>query len=201
MRSSIRLRLFLTRGMGLVVVLLVSMSASTWSAPELRRFGDGMFAAGVVLALAGFGGRLWAVRHIGGRKKQELVRTGPYSVCRHPLYLCSLVGGLGLALCTQRLSVTLFYLAANALLLPLAIRSEERFLEHNFAGYAEYRATVPALLPRWRLLAGGRAGTVNGRALWRGTLEGACQLLPVLLLPLLEEAQMAGVLPVLFALP
>src|SRR5262245_36841884 len=39
---------------------------------------------------AGAGARFWATLYIGGRKERELVTDGPYSLCRHPLYLGSL---------------------------------------------------------------------------------------------------------------
>lgn len=200
MRAGIRSRLLLTRALGAVVLVLVLSSASQWTVRGAGRLGDWLFAAGVVLAVAGFGGRTWALCHIGGRKKRQLVRSGPYAVCRHPLYLCSLVGGLGLVLATQRLTIAAVYVAGCALLMPLAIRLEEAFLEHNFDDYADYRASVPALIPRWRR-ARGAAMPVDLRVLGRGVFDATAFLSPLWLLPLIAELQQAGVLPVLLVLP
>jgi protein-S-isoprenylcysteine O-methyltransferase Ste14 len=182
-------------------VLLVVVTASRWSVHGPGTLGLGLYAAGVVLAVGGFGGRLWALSHIGGRKKRELVRSGPYAMCRHPLYLCSLVGGLGLVLATQRITLVLLYVVANVLLMPLAIRSEETFLEQRFPDYATYRAEVPALLPRWSRGGGGEDPPIDGRSMRRGVLECAGFLSPLLLVQLLDGAQAAGVVPFLFVLP
>lgn len=201
MKSGIRARLLLTRLVGVTVALMVLISASRWSVYGPVSLGAWLYAAGVVLAVGGFGGRLWALCHIGGRKKRELVRSGPYSVCRHPLYLCSLVGGLGLVLATQRITLVILYLAANVFLMPLAIRNEEAFLEERFPDYARYRAEVPALFPRWSRLSALQAIPIDGRALRRGLLESAGFLIPLVLVELLDSAQVAGVVPYLFALP
>ncbi|HEV8241160.1 MAG TPA: isoprenylcysteine carboxylmethyltransferase family protein [Thermoanaerobaculia bacterium] len=200
MRTGIRVRLYLTRLLAVAVLATVLMSASHWTLYGPEPVGDWLFAAGALLAVVGFGGRTWAHRHIGGRKKRQLVRTGPYAVCRHPLYLGSLVGGLGLVLSTQRLSLVAVYLAGCVLLVPPTIRTEEAFLAHQFDDYADYRASVPALFPRWPWVPGG-AGAVDFRALGRGVLETAVFLSPLLLLPLVAELQRAGTMPFFVVLP
>ena len=40
-------------------------------------------------------GRTWCTLYIGNRKNYELIQDGPYSVVRHPLYLFSIVGAIG----------------------------------------------------------------------------------------------------------
>lgn len=49
----------------------------------------------VACVLIGF----WSILYIGGRKNQMIMQDGPYSMCRHPLYLFSTIGvfGFGLA--------------------------------------------------------------------------------------------------------
>ena len=49
-------------------------------------------------------GRIWASVFIAGHKDVELVTTGPYARCRHPLYSCSILGALGLGLTTRSLA-------------------------------------------------------------------------------------------------
>jgi hypothetical protein len=46
-------------------------------------------------------GRIWTSVFIAGHKDVELVTTGPYARCRHPLYACSVLGALGLGLTTR----------------------------------------------------------------------------------------------------
>lgn len=200
MRAGIRSRLLLTRGLGSIVLLLVLLSASRWSVRGPEDVAKWLFAAGTVLAVAGFAVRVWALCHIEGRKKRLLVRSGPYAVCRHPLYLGSLLGGFGLVLSTQRLTLAAIYLVGCALLLPLALRVEEAYLESRFDDYPDYKAAVPALFPRWRRVCREPA-PVDLRALGRGVFEATAFLSPLLLMPLIAELQRAGVMPFLLVLP
>jgi len=200
MRSGIRSRLLLTRLLGVFVLLLVLSSASQWTVRGPEHVAQWLFTAGAVLAVVGFGGRIWALCHIGGRKKRQVVRSGPYAVCRHPLYLFSLVGGLGLVLSTQRLTIAAIYVAGCALLMPMAIRIEEAYLEHRFDDYADYRASVPALVPRWRRVRG-EAVTIDLRLLARGVFDATVFLSPLWLLSVIAELQQGGVMPFLLVLP
>jgi protein-S-isoprenylcysteine O-methyltransferase Ste14 len=196
----IRARVLYTRLFGLLVAILVLTSASGWEIAGSPLVGDVMFVAGALLAVAGFFGRLWALCYIGGRKKRQLITDGPYAMCRHPLYFFSLVGGVGLALCTERLAIAGLFVATCLLLVPLAIRSEDNFLAARFPAYEEYRRAVPALLPRPGLLRPPEDVVVEGRSLRRGLLEGAGFLAVVGILELIEALQVAGMLPYLFVL-
>jgi protein-S-isoprenylcysteine O-methyltransferase Ste14 len=103
---------------------------------------------GFVLVTAGTLYRMWSSVFIAGRKDVEIVREGPYARCRHPLYLGSLVAGLGLALSTRSLVLALALPAVLAGLLAQAIRREERFLARRHGdAWADYAARVPALWP------------------------------------------------------
>lgn len=197
----IRARLAITRLLGAGTLLLVVMSASRWMIAGPAIVGELLFAAGVALAVVGFLGRLWALCYIGGRKKRVLVTAGPYSQCRHPLYLFSLVGGLGLGLCTGRLSIAAIALAAGILFCPGAMRREDRFLAERFESYREYQRRVPALLPNWPLKFRDDDVEVDGRALRRALLDSAGFLVAPPLLGLLAGLQAAELLPYLFLLP
>lgn len=93
-----------------------------------------------------------AIRAIasGQLKKNELLATsGPYSYTRNPLYLGSIVIGIGFALAAR--SVWIWSLLAAlflAIYVPV-IRSEESFLRSNFPDFESYARRVPRLLPRW----------------------------------------------------
>lgn len=106
-------------------------------------------AGGFVLVGAGTLFRLWTSAYIAGRKDLELVQDGPYARCRHPLYLGSLVAGLGLALSTRSVVLTLGVPALLAVLHTGAIRSEERSLQRAFGDeWSRYAARVGLLWPR-----------------------------------------------------
>ncbi|MGU9537294.1 methyltransferase family protein, partial [Proteus mirabilis] len=70
-------------------------------------------------------GRAWCALYIGGRKKQEIVTSGPYSLCRNPLYVFSVIGAFGVGAQTGSLSVGLaFALACWGVFLIVARREE-----------------------------------------------------------------------------
>ena len=83
------------------------------------------------------------------RSDHELVRTGPYSRVRHPIYL-------GLMLFLVALAVGLGHWGQLLVALPLfvagtAIRTsvEDNLLEQRFgSAFRDYRSSTPALIPR-----------------------------------------------------
>jgi len=105
-------------------------------------------AAGVVLVAAGVGWRSWAAGYL--RKGCDLTTKGPYSLCRHPLYVGSLLMFVGFAVVLQWWN----YLPSVALLLTLVYRAtvvrEERRLEQKFGlRWRTYAAETPRFIP-WR---------------------------------------------------
>lgn len=197
----IRARLVGMRALGVGMLALVLLSASQWSVAGPALVGDALFAVGLLLVVLAFLGRLWTRCYIGGRKKRILVTTGPYELCRHPLYLFSLLGGFGLGLCTERLAIAALALGAGLLSLPGSIRREESFLAARFAAYQEYRRRVPVLLPRWPLRSSVEEVHLGGRELRRIVLEAAAFLAAPALLALVAGLQASGLFPHLFLLP
>lgn len=115
----------------------LSAHAWTWSAGTL------VLAAGVVL-------RLWAAACLGGRKSAEVVRVGPYSLCRNPLYVGTLLIATsqclfyesGWILLGLALPVTLYALGV--------VPAEEAKLRRRLGEpYERYCAEVPRWWPRF----------------------------------------------------
>ncbi len=104
---------------------------------------------GTLLIVAGVLGRFWAILYIGTRKNKLIMQDGPYSVCRHPLYLSSTLGVAGFGLLLGSLVVAGFLtLLVFAILYGTAGR-EEAFLRREFGrAYDDYAAEVPRILPR-----------------------------------------------------
>ena len=103
-------------------------------------------ALSLLLVLPGLWLRGYAAGYV--KKNAELTRTGPYAYTRNPLYLGSMGIAFGFALASA--SWVIFVALAVlflAIYLP-TIRSEEAFLREHFAGFDEYAAQVPRLLPR-----------------------------------------------------
>ncbi|TJV44814.1 MAG: isoprenylcysteine carboxylmethyltransferase family protein [Mesorhizobium sp.] len=79
---------------------------------------------------------------------RRLVTTGPYSIVRHPLYICEAVFVLGMVL--SHFSMLMVALSAFQFLLQYRrARNEEAILRQTFPEYADYARHVPMLLPRF----------------------------------------------------
>lgn len=102
--------------------------------------------ASLLLVAPGVWLRAYAAGYV--RKNRELTRTGPYAHTRNPLYLGSMMIAFGFAVAAASwvilVALALLFLA---IYLP-TIRSEESYLREHFAGFDEYAAKVPLLLPR-----------------------------------------------------
>ncbi|MFO1078911.1 MAG: isoprenylcysteine carboxylmethyltransferase family protein [Planctomycetota bacterium] len=159
------------------------------------------FAALLLVGLAVLG-RIWCSVFIAGRKDAELVTAGPYAACRHPLYLLSLVGGLGLGLATHSWLLTLATVVVLLLLFGAAMRSEDALLAqlHGAAWQAWARAT-PRLWPDLRRIGPPATLTTQPRVLWKAFVDGGSFLLLLAVLVLLRTAREAGLWPTLLPLP
>ncbi len=104
-------------------------------------------AAGAGISVIGLFVRGWASGHI--RKAATLATGGPYAYTRNPLYLGSLLLGLGFTIASGVWWLALlFFVLFLGLYLPV-IRIEAEDM-HNIFGEAfdEYEQNVPALIPR-----------------------------------------------------
>jgi len=103
---------------------------------------------GVFLIIAGVFGRAWSILYIGGRKNTSLVTDGPYSICRHPLYLFSTIAVMGFGLLLQSIVLTLVLIAVFGAALAVNAAKEEARLRANFGqAYLDYAKTTPAFFP------------------------------------------------------
>lgn len=142
-----RIRIWALRSFAVLVLLpVVLLTKPLWEAGWPR---DLTRLLGTLLIVAGVLGRFWAILYIGTRKNKLIMQDGPYSICRHPLYLSSTLGVAGFGLLLGSLVIAaLLTLAVFAILNATASR-EEAFLRREFGpAYAEYAARVPRILPR-----------------------------------------------------
>jgi len=106
------------------------------------------FGVGLILAVLGEGIRWWAAGHL--RRNEQLITSGPYAYCRHPLYL-----GRFLLLSAVCLMAGYWYLIPPALAVFVTyyvrrkMRREEERLRHRFgSAFDEWARHVPGLFPR-----------------------------------------------------
>lgn len=104
-------------------------------------------ALGLAGILPGLFIRALASGHV--RKNEALATSGPYAYTRNPLYLGSLLIGIGFAVAAKSWWIGLILVAMFfAIYLPV-IRDEEQFLNQRFPEFAEYTRRVPRMLPRF----------------------------------------------------
>ena len=96
--------------------------------------------------------RWWATLFIGGRKITELVTDGPYSMCRNPLYVGTILITFSVAFFLQSLTLLLTMLVVSAIYLWITVPIEERRLRAKFgAPFIAYCERVPRFLPKFGL--------------------------------------------------
>jgi protein-S-isoprenylcysteine O-methyltransferase Ste14 len=97
--------------------------------------------AGLLVAVAGEGLRIWAAGHL--EKSREVTRSGPYRWTRHPLYAGSALMAIGIVLASRSAVVAVvaaLYLGGT---IPAAIRAEESFLRRTFGDtYDRYQRSA-----------------------------------------------------------
>jgi protein-S-isoprenylcysteine O-methyltransferase Ste14 len=101
---------------------------------------------GAIVVAPGLLIRALASGHV--RKNESLATAGPYAYTRNPLYLGSLLMGLGFAVAARSwwvgVALVVMFLA---IYLPV-IRDEEAFLRRTFPEFEEYAQRVPRMFPR-----------------------------------------------------
>ena len=124
-------------------VLYFWLARPTWRSIAL---GSVVIAPGLLI-------RALASGHV--RKNEALATSGPYAHTRNPLYLGSLLIGVGFAVAARSewvgiALVVMFF----AIYLPV-IRGEEAFLRQRFPEFEEYARRVPRMFPRLAPIATG----------------------------------------------
>lgn len=157
---------------------------------------------GVLMIFLGIVGRLWATLYIGGRKSHEVVTGGPYSITRNPLYVFSTLAAAGVGAQMGSMVATAGFALLCAAAFHIVILREERFLTGELgAPYKAYLARVPRFIPNLSLYEEGDTGSFRPRLLLNTLLDGLVFLIAMPIFELIENAQGAGALPVLFRLP
>ncbi len=139
-------RILLTRIFVATVGVLLLFSSSRWETNET--YSAVLFTVGVIMAGVATVGRVWCNLYICGYKSGKLITSGPYSMCRNPLYFFSLVGAIGLGLVTETVSISLLFLVVFSIYYPFVIRAEEKRLRKvHGADYQQYFKDTPSFIP------------------------------------------------------
>ncbi|MDO5565977.1 MAG: isoprenylcysteine carboxylmethyltransferase family protein [Planctomycetia bacterium] len=199
--SNEKRRIILTWFFVLGLATLVFLSVSAWEQHPILE--ETIFFSSCFLIGIGAIGRAWCAIFISGRKDGMLVQSGPYAMCRNPLYFFSFLAAIGVGLGTETFTIPVIVMIAFAVYYPIVIAAEERRLEALFGDeFRNYAKSVPCFFPRWSLLKGNEpdAWPVCTTAVRRTLFDLLWFFWIVGLLELLEAFHETGVVPVVFHL-
>ncbi len=100
---------------------------------------------GVPVALIGLLIRAWAAGHL--RKNQSLAISGPYAFVRNPLYIGSLIGGVGLGIAANNPLLVAAIVAVFLMWFLPVVGEEEDHIRKILPGFREYESRVPRFVP------------------------------------------------------
>jgi len=112
--------------------------------------------AGLAVGVAGLLLRAWAAGHLA--KFESLSTSGPFSYTRNPLYLGTLLVGVGFAIAGAHIVIGALLVVFFLLFYLPVIEEEESYLIDKFPGYRAYSERVPRLWPKFRPQYSGGSG-------------------------------------------
>lgn len=193
-----RRRRALTIMFGVFVGILIVTLESRWPFDTSSR--TLLFFLGICLAAAGMQGRTWCHLFISGYKTRALIRCGPYSICRNPLYLFSAIGMTGVGLCSATIAIPVVMVVFFAAYYPWIIRCEERRLEErHFAEFSDYRRATPAFWPQPSRYSEPDRYEVFPRIIRTSILDGLWFVVLAAFVHVLADLHALKVLPALYA--
>jgi protein-S-isoprenylcysteine O-methyltransferase Ste14 len=181
------------------VGVLLLFSGSRWEMMEM--YSAILFAVGVIMVGIATVGRLWCNLYICGRKSSELITTGPYSMCRNPLYFFSLIGAVGLGLVTETVSIPLIFLVVFSVYYPFVIQAEEKGLRQiHGAEFQHYCEEIPRFIPSFRRLQEPQEYLVKARLFRKSLFDATCFIWLIAVLETIEVLHELNILPVFIRL-
>ena len=186
----------------LVLLLLTLLLVGQAAFPRETVVHESVEMLGVLLIFLGIAGRLWSTLYIGGRKSEEVVTGGPYSITRNPLYVFSSMAAAGVGAQMGSIVAMVGFGLICAAAFHIVILREERFLKEAMgAPYEAYLKRVPRFWPRLSLYEEGNTGSFKPKLLLNTLLDGLVFLVAMPFFEIIEAAQNSGWLTVLFRIP
>ncbi len=185
---------------GIVVLIVIALLTirSAWQNEWVHEYIEDIGIGTIVLSILG---RMWCTLYIGGRKSSEIVRLGPYSISRNPLYVFSALGAAGIGMLTGSLIVGLALSLICYTAFHFVILAEEGYLERNFGeAYLSYKRDVPRFFPNLSIYRESELLSVRASMLYKTLADGLVFFVSYPLLEFVEYLQSTHVLPVLLRL-
>ena len=193
-------RLMLLRMATVPVVFLSLFGGSRWADDSLPVLI--LEAFGYLLIVGGLLFRVWAWLYMGERKARPLVTEGPYSICRNPLYVGTVMIALGLGLCLSNvLVIALTVLVIIPLHAWVALAEEQHLHEAYGAEYEAYKRRVPRFIVSPSLYRSPEQIAVSAAMLRKAGRDAFLVILTPGMVELLEMLHQSHALPIFWTFP
>ncbi|MDG4885366.1 isoprenylcysteine carboxylmethyltransferase family protein [Mesorhizobium sp. WSM4884] len=184
------------------VAAVVAIVLLLFSKPFLSEGSSGhelVETAGFGFVLVCFLGRLWSILYVGGKKNDELIVSGPFSMTRNPLYFFSTIGAVGIGLMFGSALAAAILGLASFIVFRFTANREAEFLFGKFgAVYTAYAGRTPGFWPNPMLYRDQDQLVFSTSALKSTFRDGLYFLALFPLIETVEYFRAAGVLPTLF---
>lgn len=194
--QAVRKRVF--EASALFGIALLVLTGPFWSHPVHRL----VEAGGLLLITLCIVGRTLCSIYISGHKSSVIVDSGPYSVCRNPLYVFSLLGAIGIGALSGSIIVSATFGAITWIVQRVVISKEEAFLltKHGSV-YRTYLQRVPRFWPKFSLWHSGETIVVRPRGVLQTFADASLFLLAIPIVEIIERLKELGWIPVILQLP
>jgi len=121
---------------------------------------------------------------------------------RHPLYVFSLIGAIGIGFASENLLVLALIVIFYLFYYPFTIISEEKKLTNKFGqAYLDYMERTPRFLPKFSLYKESETYPVKAASFVRNFANGMWFIWIFMLMHSIEMLQDSGLLPVFLRIP
>ena len=200
LRRQRRLRIGSLRIVAVTLCLAILFNGSSWAPGSIVP--ETMAWAGAVLIGIAIGGRVWTRIFLGHRKAWQVVSDGPYSIVRHPLYMFSIIGTVGIGAQSESVVMMLAIVFPVSLILYWMSRVEEADLVLRFGDtYRAYQARTPRVWPNPSLWTPSQVTSIDYKMVARTLCESSLMALAIPLFMLLRSAHAAHLIGVLYRTP
>lgn len=193
-------RIMISRIFLVIIFFIYIFTTHSWRSGGLI---DVIFEfSGLILIVISTYGRIWSFVYICGRKTNELVTLGPYSVTRNPLYLFSFIGAAGLGLASKNIAVLGVVIFAFLIFYPYVIRWEESELERvHGEKFRQYAAAVPRFIPRTLSFKEPETYEIYSRKFRSVFFDAMWFFWFFIIFQIVEKMKQSGIIPILWKIP
>lgn len=194
------MRVTATRIFAIVIVLLILFTGHSFEHDTLIDISFEI--SGLILLSICSLGRLWALMYLTGYKSNRIITEGPFSMVRHPLYVFTFIGTVGIGLASENVLVLLVIIVFYASYYPLTILAEEKKLMTKFGqDYLKYMQHTPRFLPKLSLYREPDKFEVKTTKFVKNFVDAMWFIWMFPIIHFVELLQNQGVLPVVLRVP